>query len=229
MGCIIVIWIFAFVVVFFLTGNAMVLEGRIFPGGDLENSMVAIVFVIIVLIVDSLLIFKLGQKISTKIPQNKFLKVLPKIISISIICIIFGGFSYKMLPKCDFCDNISTKTAYDNQLCKTCYNEIEEKIKNAESVADSFDYDDYTIPVSDYRRTVGMNGTIRYYCTRNCGEGCLKDGRNCTRGYNDTKCKFDYSLSKGCIDSGWSGCPCCDSITYEEWYDWYDKALSRRY
>lgn len=211
-----------FLFVIFIAGNFMLITGQIFPDGELEGNGIAILFGLLTLVVDSWIIFKIGQEISLKNENDKFKKILPKTISIILICVICAWCIYGMLPKCDLCDNISTKSVYDYKLCNACYDKIEQKVENHES-------GDYTVPVSDYRRTVGMNGTIRYYCTRNCGEGCLKDGRNCTRGSSNTKCKFDYSLSKDCFDSGWSGCPCCDSITYEEWYDWYDEALSRRY
>ena len=211
-----------FLILFSIIGNIVLFSGEMFPGGEMEGNAIAIIVAILTIVADGWIIFKIGQEISAKNENNKFKKILPKIISIFLICAICVWCIYKMLPKCDLCNNISTKSVDDYKLCDSCYNSIEQDVENCES-------GDHTVPVSDYRKTVGMNGTIRYYCTRNCGEGCVQDGRNCTRGYSDSKCKFEYSLSGDCFDSGWSGCPCCDSITYEEWYDWYERALERRY
>lgn len=68
-----------------------------------------------------------------------------------------------------------------------------------------------TIYGSGYRRTVGVNGTITYYCTKHCTESC----KNCKKCLNNQKsfpnstCTYSYKYSKGTQDKGWTGCPQC--------------------
>lgn len=78
---------------------------------------------------------------------------------------------------------------------------------------------------SGYKRTVGVNGAITYYCTRHCSaEKCTKNCKHCLnnqKSFPNSTCTFHYQFSKGQRDKGWIGCPQCGDITYDQWHDFY--------
>ena len=72
-----------------------------------------------------------------------------------------------------------------------------------------------------YTRTVGVNGTITYRCTKTCNESCVHC-RKCKLALNGShKCTFEYSFHGK--DGGWIGCPECQDIP--GWQDWYKEKL----
>ena len=95
------------------------------------------------------------------------------------------------------------------------------------STFNSYEVDSNEDEVSPYyKRTVGVNGTINYACTRKCNESC-PDCDSCIRKAKSfpksgTKCNFTYQIPKKAKDIGWIGCPQCGDITYDEWWDFYN-------
>ncbi len=90
--------------------------------------------------------------------------------------------------------------------------------------SDIMDYTEDEIS-SYYERTVGVNGTVNYKCTRVCDENCYKCEkciRNAQSFNRKPKCNFSYQIPKKARDIGWIGCPQCGDITYEEWWEFYD-------
>lgn len=78
-----------------------------------------------------------------------------------------------------------------------------------------------------YRLAIGANGRYTYYCREICSDKCNRACKSCIRNaksfHHDPICNFSYSASEAI---GWSGCPDCGDIAYEEWFKWYKNALT---